>query len=100
MVRPLRSGTPTTGFVAHGLQLHLTLHLGDTHNYCNARKLGRAFSPSPPPSSLGKSGLPLVAHNFFNILIYNYLISENKPGTWGQASNGIQEHYADRFVSE
>ena len=24
----------------------------------------------------------------------------NKPGTYGQALNGIQEHYADRLVSK
>ena len=32
--------------------------------------------------------------------MYTNLIFTNKPGTRGQASNGIQEHYADKWVSE
>ena len=25
---------------------------------------------------------------------------KNKPGTWRKSSNGIQEHFADRHISE
>ena len=31
---------------------------------------------------------------------YESVLRKNKPGTRGQVLNGIQEHYADRSVSQ
>ena len=41
-----------------------------------------------------------VSRTITSFVKYIYGIYRNKPDTRGQASNGIQEHYADRWVSE
>ena len=38
--------------------------------------------------------------DIFNKSLATLLDQYNKPGTPGQASNGIQEHYVDRSVSK